>query len=152
MSQTLTSDLPLVLLQILRQGCPAQLLTVGLDGFPHTAFTWVVALDAAHLRFAADYGSITLTNLERESRAALQIIGPDNLIFLVKGATRLVKPQIEAAPFRVAMMALVVSEVKDQSWPGVRVQPLGYEWPPDQRESMRAMEQAVYTEMRLWPG
>jgi hypothetical protein len=141
-----------VLLQILRQGCPALLLTVGPGGFPHTAFTWAVALDATHLRFAADHGSVTLTNLEREPRAALQIISLDNLIFLVKGATRLVKPQIEAAPFRVAMMALTVSEVKDQSWPGVKVQPLSYDWPPAQQESMLAMEQAVYTEMRTWPG
>lgn len=86
MSRRVTPDLPPVLLQILRQGCPALLLTVGPDGFPHTAFTWAVAVDTAHLRFAADHGSVTLTNLERESRAALQIIGPDNLIFLVKGA------------------------------------------------------------------
>jgi hypothetical protein len=140
------------LLQILRQGCPALLLTIGPDGFPHTAFTWAVTREATTLRFAADHGSVTLTNLERESRAALQIISLDNLVFLVKGATRLVKPQIEAAPFRVAMMDLAVSEIKDQSWPGVRVQPLGYEWPPEQRESMLAMEQAVYAEMRSWPG
>lgn len=152
MSQRVNPDLPPALLQVLRRGCPALLLTVDPDGFPHTAFTWTVALDAAHLRFAADHGSVTLTNLERESRAALQIISQNNLIFLVKGAARLAKPQIEAAPFRVAMMDLAISEVKDQSWPGVRVQPLGYEWPPEQRESMRAMEQAVYTEMRTWPG
>ncbi|MCL4294986.1 MAG: pyridoxamine 5'-phosphate oxidase family protein [Anaerolineae bacterium] len=152
MSQSLTPDLPPALLQILRQGCPALLLTVGTDGFPHTAFTWTVALDAAHLRFAADRGSVTLSNLERETRAALQIIGLDKLIFLVKGAARLVKPQIEAAPFSVAMMDLAVSEVKDQSWPGVSVQPLSYDWPPEQRESMLAMEQAVYAEMRTWPG
>jgi hypothetical protein len=50
------------------------------------------------------------------------------------------------------MMALTVSEVKDQSWPGVKVQSLSYNWPAKQRESMLAMEQAVYTEMRTWPG
>jgi hypothetical protein len=152
MSQRMTHNLPSTLLQILREGRPALLLTVDLDGFPHTAFTWAVALDAAHLRFAADYGSVTLTNLEREARVALQIIGLDNLVFLVKGVTHLVKPQIEAAPFSVAMMDLAVSEVKDQSWPGVSVQPFGYEWPAEQRESMLAMEQAVYVEMRTWPG
>ena len=47
-------------------------------------------------------------------------------------------------------MALEVREVKDQSWPGVKVQVLGYEWSPEQREVMLAMEQAVYAEMRAW--
>jgi hypothetical protein len=27
---------------------------------------------------------------------------------------------------------------------------LGYAWPPEQREAMLAMEQAVYAEMRTW--
>jgi hypothetical protein len=49
-------------------------------------------------------------------------------------------------------MALNVSEVKDQSWPGVTVQPLGYQWPPEQREAMLAVEQALYYEMRTWPA
>jgi hypothetical protein len=150
MSQHITTSLPLALLNVLQQGCPALLLTLGTDGFPATAYTWTVALDAVMLRFAADHGSATLANLEREQRASLQIISQENLIFLIKGVSMPVKPQIEAAPFKVAMMALEVREVKDQSWPGVKVQPLGYEWPPEQREAMRAMEQAVYAEMRTW--
>lgn len=150
MSQQVISKVPPALLNLLQQGCPALLLTIGVDDFPHTAFTWAVAGDTA-LRFAADHGSVTLANLEREPRAALQIIG-DNLIFLVKGAVRLIKPQIEAAPYRVAMMELAVLEGKDQSWPGVKVQPLHYDWPPERRETLLAIEQAVYTEMRTWPG
>lgn len=151
MSHLLISKLPPALLNLLQQGCPALLLTAGADGFPHTAFTWAVAGEGEVLRFAADHGSVTLANLEREARAALQVIG-DNLIFLVKGAARLVKPQIEAAPFWVAMMELAVLEVKDQSWPGVSVRPLSYDWPLDQHERMLAVEQAVYNEMRTWPG
>jgi hypothetical protein len=139
-----------VLLESLQTGCPALLLTIGADGFPSTAYTWTVALDAVTLRFAADHGSATLANLERESRAALQIISPGNLIFLIKGVTALVKSSIEAAPFKVAMMNLSVREVKDQSWPGVTVQSLGYQWSSEQREAMLAMEQAVYDEMRTW--
>jgi hypothetical protein len=88
--------------------------------------------------------------LEREQRAALQIINQENLIFLIKGAAVPVKLQLEAAPFKIALWALAVREVKDQAWPGVTVQPLGYEWPLEQREAMLAMEQAVYAEMRTW--
>jgi hypothetical protein len=111
-----------------------------------------VALDTVTLRFAADHGSVTMTNLEREPAAALQIISSGNLVFLIKGMTTLVKSQIEAAPFKVAMMTLTVREVKDQFWPNVTVQPLGYHWPPEQQEAMQAMERAVYEEMRTWPG
>jgi hypothetical protein len=150
MSQSTLTQLPDALLSVLRAGCPALLLTVGVDGFAHTAYTWVVGLDAATLRFAADHGSSTLANLEREQRAVLQIIGGENLIFLIKGITTPVKSRLEAAPFKIALWALTVHEVKDQSWPGVTVQPLGYEWPPEQREAMLAMEQAVYAEMRTW--
>ncbi len=151
MNPRIISQLPPALLEALRIGAPALLLTNGADGYPHTAYTWAVALDAVSLRFAADQGSATLANLERESAAALQIIRGD-LIFLIKGITALVKSQIEAAPFKVAMMALTVREVKDQSWPGVVVQPLGYHWPPEQQEAMQAMERAVYEEMRIWPS
>jgi hypothetical protein len=126
------------------------MLTTGADGIPATAYTWALALDFVTLRFAADHGSATVANLERESRAALQIISPGNLIFLIKGVSAPVKPSIEAASFKMALMALSVHEVKDQSWPGVIVQPLGYQWSPEQREAMLAMEQAVYDEMRTW--
>ena len=150
MSQRVTSFLPDTLLNLLKEGCPALLLTVGADGFPNTAYTWVVALDAQTIRFGADIGSATLVNLKQEQQASLQIIAPGNLVFLIKGTTLQTKPQIGAAPFKIAMMALTVMEVKDQSWPGVTVNPLAYEWTPEQRDKMLSMEQAVYDEMREW--
>lgn len=151
-SSRITAQLPQSLLEVLAQGCPALLLTVGADGFPATAYTWAAAPDATTVRFGADHGSATLANLERDARASLQFIGRGNLIYLVKGAARLIKPQIEAAPFKIAMLALAVAEVKDQSWPGLTVQPLAYEWLPEQREQMLAIERAVYAELRQWPG
>lgn len=150
MSSRVTTKLPGPLLSVLNKGCPALLLTVGSDGFPSTAYTWIVATTPSTIHFGADHGSATLTNLERDKRASLQIISQDNLIFLVKGTTSQIKSQIEAAPFKIAMMALEVVEVKDQSWPGVTVKSLGYEWAPEQMDKMQAMEQAVYAEMREW--
>ena len=49
MSQFTLTQLPDTLLSVLRAGCPALLLTVGIDGFAHTAYTWVVGLDATTL-------------------------------------------------------------------------------------------------------
>ena len=150
MSPRVTDKLPDSLLGALKKGCPALLLTVGEDGFPSTAYTWVVAINSSIIHFGADHGSATLANLGRDGCASLQIIGEGNLIFLIKGTTCQIKAQIEAAPFKIAMMALAVVEAKDQSWPGVTVKPLGYEWDPEQRDKMQAMEQAVYAEMRQW--
>jgi hypothetical protein len=150
MSQRVTRQLPAALLTVLQQGCPALLLTSGADGYPATAYTWTVAVDTLTLRFATDHGSATLANLERDPHAALQIINPGNLIFLIKGDAALLKLQLETTPFGMALWGLTVREVKDQTWPGVMVQPLAYEWPPDQREAMQAMEQAVYAEMQAW--
>jgi hypothetical protein len=126
------------------------LLTTGEDGFPSTAFTWVAAVNPTSIRFGADAGSTSLANLQREKRASLQVIARDDLIYLIKGLVSQVKPQIESVPFKIIMMALDIIEVKDQSWPGVTVQPLAYEWATDRHEEMMAMEQAVYRELREW--
>lgn len=150
MSRRIAAQLPDSLLNVLKTGCPALILTVGEDGFPNTAYTWAVAVSSTTVHFGADHGSATLANLKQEPRAALQIMGEGNLIFLIKGVTRQVKPQIEAASFKVAMMALEVAMVKDQSWPGVNIHPLAYDWSPEQRQEMLAMERAVYAEMRDW--
>ena len=145
-----TPDLPDKLLIHLRMGAPALLLTTGDDGFPNLAYTWAAAPDAHRVRFGADHGSATLAKLQRDGRASLHIVGPGNLAFLVKGAARTIKDRLAAAPFRIAMMEMAVAEAKDQSWPGVTVSPLAYEWPADQREAMLKMEQSVYAELRDW--
>ncbi len=142
-----TSVLPDKLLALLHSGAPVLLLTVGEDGFSNVAYTWAAAPDAERVRFGADHGSTTLANLQRDGRAALEIAASGNLVYLVKGVTRTILDRIAAAPFRIALMEMVVSEVKDQSWPGVTVVPLGYDWPEDKREAMLKMEQAVYAEL-----
>ena len=146
----ITPDLPDKLLAYLRLGAPALLLTLGEDGYPNAAYTWAAAPDARRVRFGADQGSATLANLQRDGRASLQIVAPGNGVFLVKGTTRILKDRLTAAPFRIALMEMAVAEARDQSWPGVTVTPLAYEWPADQREAMLMMEQAVYAELREW--
>ncbi len=152
MSRRIAAQLPDSLLNVLKTGCPALLLTMGEDGFPNSAFSWSVAISPTTIHFGVDYGSATLANLEAERRAALQFIGDENLVFIVKGTTWQVKPQIESASFKIMMMGLEVAMVKDQSWPGVMMQPFTYDWSPEQRREMLAMERAIYAEMREWQG
>lgn len=144
------SEMPTRLTEFLRQGAPAILATPGADGWPNVVMTWAAAWDERTVRFGADVGSTTLANLERERKATLQVIGPGNLLFLVKGEVRQVREQIEAAAFPIAMMELTITQVKDQSWPGVVVAPLSYEWVGDDGERMAAMEQAALAELREW--
>jgi hypothetical protein len=137
------------LIDYLRPGAPALMLTTGADGYAASAYTWVVAPDAARLRFGVDLGSSSMENLRRSGQVAIQVIGPGDIGFLVKGQARCIKDRIEAAaPATVMLWELAVVAARDQSWPGVGTTALSYEWPAAQREAMLAMEQAVYAEMR----
>ena len=123
------------------------MLTVGADGFPNVAYTWAAAPDAYRLRFSADHGSGTLKNLKRNGQSSLHFAAGDDTLYLVKGQSRMIKERIEAAPFGISMMELSISDLKDQSWSGVTVEPLSYRWPEHQRLEMQAVEEAVYAEM-----
>jgi hypothetical protein len=137
------------LIDYLSPGAPALMLTTGADGYAGSAYTWVVAMDDRRLRFGVDLGSSSLENLRRSSLVSIQIIGPGDVSFLVKGEARPVKERIDAAaPASVMLWEMDVVAAKDQSWPGVATTALAYEWPAAQREAMLKMEQAVYAEMR----
>ncbi|MFN8471692.1 MAG: pyridoxamine 5'-phosphate oxidase family protein [Anaerolineae bacterium] len=146
----LTDSLPPRLLAFLSGGAPAILASTGADGWPHLVMTWVVARDAWTVRVAVDVGSTTQANLERSGAATVQILGPDNLIFLVKGRARTVKPQLDAAPFPICMLELMVFEVKDQAWPVAAISPLRFEWQEEGRPALEDMERRILAEMREW--
>ena len=145
----ITPTLPAKLAGYLRPGAPALLLTSGADGYATSAYTWALALDAKRIRFAVDVGGSSLTNLQRSGQASIQVIGPGEVSFLIKGKARQVKERLEsAAPYAIMVFEMDVMGAKDQSWTGVSTTALMYEWPAEQREAMLAMEQAVYVEMR----
>ncbi|MCX7147840.1 MAG: pyridoxamine 5'-phosphate oxidase family protein [Rhodocyclales bacterium] len=137
------------LIAYLRPGAPGLMLTTGVDGYASSAYTWLMVMDARRLRFGVDAGSTAMSNLQRSAQVAIQVIGPGDVCFLVKGKARQIKERIEAAaPASIMLWEMEVVGAKDQSWPGVRMAALGYEWPAAQRQAMHRMEQAVYAEMR----
>ena len=145
---SITPQMPEKLVGYLRPGAPGLLLSAGADGYATSAFTWIVALEGGRARFAVDEGGSTLANLLRIGQAALQIIGPGDISFLVKGRARQIKPKLDgAAPYVIQLWEMEVIGAKDQSWPGVATSALAYEWPAGQREAMLAMERSVYQEM-----
>ncbi|KAF0163227.1 MAG: hypothetical protein FD157_3225 [Rhodocyclaceae bacterium] len=149
MNDKITTTLPDKLIDYLRPGAPALMLTTGADGYAGSAYTWVVVMDATRLRFAVDLGSSAMDNLQRTGQVAIQIMGPGDVSFLVKGRARRIKDRIEAAaPASIMLWEIDVVSAKDLSWPGVTTTVLTYEWPAAQREAMLSMEQTVYAEMR----
>ncbi len=145
----ITKELPERLVGFLRPGAPGLLLSCGADGYPSSAYTWVMVIDAKRLRFGVDHGGSAMANIERSGQASLQIIGPGNVVFLIKGSARKVKERIAAAePASIALYEMAVFGAKDQSWPGVSTTALCYEWPAENRAAMLKMEQDVYAEMR----
>jgi len=144
----ITPELPGELLSYLRAGALGIVITVGDDDYPTDAFTWVIALDDKRVRFGADHGSKTLANLQRGGRATVQIIGPNNLVFLVKGEARQIKSDIDAVSMGIELWEVDVIGARDQSWPGAAPLPLAVQWSGDERESMVKTEQAVFDEMR----
>lgn len=149
MTGKITSTLPEKLIGYLRPGAPGLMLTVGADGYATSAYTWVVSLDEKRLRFGVDHGGSAMANIQRTGQVSLQIIGPGDVSFLIKGKSRQVKERIDAsAPASIMMFEMEVMGAKDQSWAGVSTTALMYQWPAEQREVMLEMEQAVYAELR----
>ncbi len=133
-------------------GTPGQAITVDSEGFPHTSFTWVVTNSIHLLRFGADRGSPTLADIERSGNATVQIITDEGQPYLIKGVAVVLKDSIDSAPFPMALIEMEILEVLDQSWIGVSVNSMGYEWAPDERDEMDEVVQDVYLEMREWQG
>lgn len=145
----ITPTLPEKLSGYLRPGAPALLLTAGADGYATSAYTWALAPDAGRIRFAVDVGGSSMSNLQRNAQASIQVIGPGDVSFLVKGKARLMKERLASAePYSIQLWEMAVMGAKDQSWTGVSTTALMYQWPAEQREAMLRMEQAVYSEMR----
>jgi hypothetical protein len=139
-------------LDVLREGTPSVLVTVGEDGWGHAAMTWAVAVAPDRVRFGVDHATRTSANLERTGKAALEVVARDNIILLLKGPARMVRPRIESAPFAMSMWEVELTELKDQQFAGVVVAPLRFEWTGARAREMQAVERAILSELREWPG
>lgn len=146
----LHAQLPENLLSYLQKGSLGIVITIGPDQYPTDSFAWVIGLDSHKLRFTTDHGSNTINNLQRDGRAAIQIIGPDNLVFLIKGTAKQTKKELKSAgSIKAALWEMDIIGARDQSWSGATPQTLSVQWSADQREKMSQIEAAVFNEMRL---
>lgn len=143
-----SAELPARLYQVLAQGIPTTLVTVGADGYGNAVMTWARASSPQVVRFCVDLGTSTETNVRREGKVALHVLCGAEGLALIKGTVRLIRERVEAAPFGMAMWEMAVTHVKDQSWESVSVAPPRYQWTGAKAADFARIETAVLLELR----
>lgn len=103
--------IPPNVMEYLQGGHVIVLATVDERGLPDlTLSTWVLAMDHGTVRFVVGASNTTASNLLRNDRMGLQILGP-KIAYVIKGKARLLKERIEATTFPESLFEMVVEEV-----------------------------------------
>jgi flavin reductase (DIM6/NTAB) family NADH-FMN oxidoreductase RutF len=143
-----TNQIPEALLTVLRVGVPALLLTVDEDNLPHTAFTFAATAHPDRIAVVVDEGSRTLANIERTSKASVQIIAPGNLVYLLKGSVRISETRLASSPAPSRRAEIALTWVKNQAWREIAVTPLTYEYSALARARLEEAAPRLFAELR----
>ncbi len=143
-----SNQIPDDLLQVLQAGVPAILLTVDENGFAHTAFTFAAARQRNGVAVVVDDGSRSLANIERTGRASVQVLAPDNRVYLLKGTVRLSSTRLTSSPVPSRRAEIELVSVKNQAWPEIAVSPLSYEYSTHARSHWEGAVPRIYAELR----
>ncbi len=143
-----SNQIPDDLFPVLQAGVPAILLTVGQNGFAHTAFTFAAARQPNSVAVMVDDGSRTLANIEWTGKASVQILAPNNQIFLLKGTVRLSSAHLISSPVSSRRAEIELVSVTNQSWPEIAVSPLSYDYSTHARSLWESAVPRIYAELR----
>lgn len=143
-----SNQMPDDLLRVLHAGVPAILLTVDENGFAHTAFTFAAAGQPNRVAVVVDDGSRSLANIERTGRASLEVLAPDNLVYLLKGMARLSSTRLTSSPVPSRRAEIELVSVKNQAWPEIAVSPLEYDYSTHARAHWESAVPRIYAELR----
>ncbi len=119
--------------------------TVGADGAPNTCpITLIYAKDEQTLLIATLRKSTTATNLRRDGRVSLEIIGGDDLVMGIQGTMRLIKEPM-AMSDAMALWEMQVERVKQDTSSAQKV----IQGPASTPRSDKALEfeQAAWAEL-----
>jgi general stress protein 26 len=95
--------------------------TVSADGGPNTApLSLIYAKDEKTLMLATLRHSTTSTNLRRDGRVSLEILGADDLVIGIQGAMRLIRDPMQCSE-AMALWEMRVERVKQDTSPAQRV-------------------------------
>jgi hypothetical protein len=143
-----SSQMPDDLFQVLQAGVPAILLTVDENGYAHTAFTLAATRQPNAVAVVVDDGSRSLANIERTGRASVQILAPDNQVYLLKGTVQLSSTHLTSSPVPSCRAEIELVSVKNQAWPEIAVLPLSYEYSTHVRRRWESAVPRIYAELR----
>ena len=144
MSQILGTELPDRALSHLQVGRLVIMATVDGRGRPDTApMSWVMALDHRTIRVAVSPEVSTYRNILENDRVMLSLIG-GTMTLSISGRARVLAELIEDVPFPMAMVEVLVDEVKDDCMIGRGISDEAVRW-EDRRRSVSDMrvEQAL---------
>lgn len=143
------TEMPADLVAYLRGGRIVVGASIDADGSPYTmVMNSVVAIDARAIRFCLDHRTRTLTNLRANPRMMLEVIG-DGLVYGVRGATMIIREQMDHAPIPSALVELAVESVKRDLPPGVEVDAPVFRWGALEAY-MTSIEPAMFEELRTY--
>src|SRR5437868_5845099 len=115
MSLLLGTELPDRALSYLQVGRLVIMATVDVRGRPNTApMSWVTAVDRQTIRVAVSPEVSTYRNILDNDRVMLSLIG-GAMTLSISGRARVLAESIEEVPFAMAMVEVLVDEVKDDS-------------------------------------
>jgi hypothetical protein len=115
MSLILGNELPERAMNYLQVGRLVVMATVDEQGRPDTApISWITALDSRTIRLAISPEVSTYRNILRNDRVMLSLLG-GAMTLGISGRARVLSESMFEVPFPMAMVEVVVDEVKDDS-------------------------------------
>ena len=129
MSLILGNELPDRAMKYLQVGRLVILSTVDERGWPDSApISWITALDRRILRFAVSPEVSTYRNILRNDRVMFELLG-GAMTLGISGTARVLTESIPDVPFPMAMVEVLIEEVKDDSiiGRGVEGEPVRWE-------------------------
>jgi Pyridoxamine 5'-phosphate oxidase len=128
MSQILGDKLPDRALTYLQVGHLVIIATVDEEGRPTAApMSWLTALDRQTIRIAISPDVGTYHNILQNERVVLSLIG-SGMRMSISGCARVIAETMEEVPFPMAMVEVLVDEVKDDSVIGRSVEGEVIKW------------------------
>jgi len=115
MSLILGNELPERAMKYLQVGRLVVMATVDERGWPDTApISWIAAVDSRTLRLAISQEVATFRNIQRNENVMLSLLGAA-MTLGIRGRARIVSETIDDIPLPMAMVEVIVDEVKDDS-------------------------------------
>ncbi|MGC5325571.1 pyridoxamine 5'-phosphate oxidase family protein [Brevibacillus sp. SYSU BS000544] len=122
MAETVANSLSEELFRLLQQERFVQLGTIDHEtGAPSlSSISWVFSPNPQTIRFAVDSRSRIITNIQKEPKVVLNLIGAGST-YAINGNATLAIERLEEVPLKLAMIEVQIESVRDVMFYGSRI-------------------------------